>query len=92
MPAIYGPFSRVHNLIMLGSLPPRVRDEYGLGWSSAHRVAFDAAVAALRRSRPLVPKAVRRGLNTDSFELVARTERGRVARGERTPQLAERLG
>jgi uncharacterized protein (DUF2236 family) len=92
MPAIYGPFSRLHNLIMLGSLPPRVRDEYGLGWSSAHAVAFEAAVATLRASRPLVPKGVRRGLNTDSFELVARTERGRISRGERTPQLAERPG
>ena len=30
MPAIYGPLSRVHNLIMLGSLPPRVREMYGL--------------------------------------------------------------
>jgi uncharacterized protein (DUF2236 family) len=92
MPAIYGPFSRLHNLIMLGSLPQRVREEYGLGWSSAHRVAFEAAVSTLRRSRPLVPKTVRRGGNTESFELVARTERGRVSRGERTPQLAERPG
>jgi uncharacterized protein (DUF2236 family) len=92
MPAIYGPFSRLHNLIMLGSLPARVREEYGLGWSPAHAIAFEAAVATLRASRPLVPKAVRRGLNTESFDLVARTERGRISRGEQTPQLAERPG
>ena len=78
MPSVYGPFSRVHNLIMLGSLPPRVRELYGLSWGTAQQVAFDAAVTAVRRSRPLVPKRVRRGLNTDSFELVARTERARV--------------
>jgi uncharacterized protein (DUF2236 family) len=78
MPAVYGPFSRVHNLVMLGSLPARVREAYGLDWSAAHRLAFEAAVSAVRRSRPLVPKRVRRGLNTDSFELVARTERARA--------------
>ena len=79
MPAIYGPLSRVHNLIMLGSLPPRVREMYGLSWGMPQRVAFDAAVATVRTSRPLVPKRVRRGRNRDSFELVARTERARAA-------------
>lgn len=78
MPAVYGPFARVHNLVMLGSLPARVREAYGLDWSAPHRLAFEAAVSAVRRSRPLVPKRVRRGLNTDSFELVARTERARA--------------
>jgi uncharacterized protein (DUF2236 family) len=78
MPAIYGPLSRVHNLIMLGSLPPRVREIYGLSWTTAQQVAFDAAVIAVRTSRPLVPKRVRRGGNRDSFELVARTERARA--------------
>jgi hypothetical protein len=50
----------------------------GLDWSAPQRLAFEAAVSAVRRSRPLVPKHVRRGLNTDSFELVARTERARA--------------
>lgn len=90
MPAIYGPLTRVHNLIMLGSLPPRVREIYGLSWGMAQQVAFDAAVTAVRRSRPLVPRRVRRGLNTDSFELVARTERGRVMRGEPSPRVPQR--
>jgi uncharacterized protein (DUF2236 family) len=78
MPAIYGPLSRIHNLVMLGSLPPRVREIYGLSWTTAQQVAFDAAVTAVRTSRPLVPKRVRRGGNRDSFELVARTERARA--------------
>ena len=78
MPAIYGPLSRVHNMIMLGSLPPRVREIYGLSWATAQQLAFDAAVTAVRTSRPLVPKRVRRGRNGDSFELVARTERARA--------------
>ena len=87
LPTVYWPAMRLHNLIMLGSLPSRVRELYGLGWTPAHGVAFRAAVEALRRSRPLVPGAIRRGANTGSFELVARTEHRRIASGEPTPQV-----
>lgn len=72
-----------HNLILLGSLPPRVRELYGLRWTRAHDVAFRSALAALRASRPLAPRALRTGWNTASFELVAATESARIARGER---------
>jgi uncharacterized protein (DUF2236 family) len=80
----------VHDLIMLGSLPARVREIYGLSWSSARAAGFRAAVAALRASRPLTPDRVKRGWNTGSFRLVARTERRRIERGHATPQLADR--
>lgn len=88
MPGIYGPAARLHNLVMLGSLPPRVRQLYGLSWSRRQELAFRAAVSALRRSRPLAPARIRRGENSASFELVARTERTRIERGEPTPGLA----
>jgi uncharacterized protein (DUF2236 family) len=90
VPGVYGPLFRVHDLLMLGSLPPRVRELYGLAWTPAQQLAFDAAASAARASRPLVPKRFRRGPNRESFELVARTERGRVSRGDPTPQVAER--
>ncbi|MGH2952947.1 MAG: oxygenase MpaB family protein [Solirubrobacterales bacterium] len=86
MPAYYAPAKRLHDLIMLGSLPARVRELYGLGWTSAHAIAFRAAVTTLHRTRPLVPAVIRRGGNRASFDLVARTERERIARGEPTPQ------
>jgi uncharacterized protein (DUF2236 family) len=79
LPGVYGLAMRMHNLIMLGSLPARVRELYGLRWTPAHAVAFRAAVTAARGSRPLVPRPVRRGPNTDAFELVAKTERRRLA-------------
>ena len=88
LPGIYAPAKRVHDLIMLGSLPPRVRELYGLGWSRPQELAFRVAVAAMRRSRPLVPGAVRQGSNADAYDLVARTERRRLERGEPTPQVA----
>jgi uncharacterized protein (DUF2236 family) len=76
---------RVHNLIMLGSLPARVRDLYGLGWSPAHELAYRVTVAALRAPRPLAPRRVRTGRCTAHFDLVAATERTRIARGEPIP-------
>jgi uncharacterized protein (DUF2236 family) len=88
LPRIREPAKRVHDLIMLGSMPPRVREIYDLPWSGAHATAFRATVATLRGVRPLTPQALRRGYNTSSFRLVARTERRRLKRGDRTPQVA----
>jgi uncharacterized protein (DUF2236 family) len=81
------PGKRVHDLIMLGSMPPRVRQLYGLGFSPSQSARFKAAVAALRSAQRLAPPVLTRGYNTRSFELVAKTERRRVARGEPTPQI-----
>jgi uncharacterized protein (DUF2236 family) len=85
LPGVYAPASRLHNLIMLGSLPVRVRELYDLSWTPTHAAAFRAAVTALRGSRPLVPRPIRRGENTDAFDLVARTELRRLARGKPEP-------
>jgi uncharacterized protein (DUF2236 family) len=71
---------------MLGSLPQRVRELYGLGWSHAQDLAFGGTVAGLRAARPVTPGRVRRGRNAGSYDLVARTEQRRIDRGEPTPQ------
>jgi uncharacterized protein (DUF2236 family) len=76
---------QVHNLVMLGSLPARVRELYGFRWTRAQVAAFRAVVAGLRATRPLSPEAARVGRNTRSFDLVADTERERIARGETVP-------
>jgi uncharacterized protein (DUF2236 family) len=82
LPGIYAGATRVHNVIMLGSLPPRVRELYGLRYGTVQAAAFRAAVTALRRSRPLVPAVVRRGSNAGAYDLVAETERRRSERGQ----------
>ena len=87
VPVTRAPAIKLHNLVMLGSLPPRVRKLYRLPWTPAHAVAFRSAVAALRLPRPVTPGRFRTGSNTGSFELVARTERQRIARGQATPSL-----
>jgi uncharacterized protein (DUF2236 family) len=86
LPAIHQPFKRVHDLIMLGSLPPRVRELYGLQYGAAHQIAFRAAVAAVRGARLAAPGPLARGRNVRSYKLVAATERWRIEHGRPTPQ------
>ena len=79
------PAMRVHNLVMLGSLPERVRRLYGLRWTAAYEAAFRATVAALKAPRPLAPNGIRTGSCTAHYDLVATTERSRIARGKAIP-------
>jgi uncharacterized protein (DUF2236 family) len=88
MPAYRAPAKAVHDLIMLGSLPARVRELYGISYSRRQQRAFRAVVRGLRGARPLTPRSVREGYNTAHFRMVARTERRRLQRGEPTPQVA----
>jgi uncharacterized protein (DUF2236 family) len=78
---------RVHDAIMLGSLPERVRELYGLPYTRRQQLAFAAAVRAVHASRRVTPKALARGRNTRSFEGVAAEERRRIERGQPTPQV-----
>jgi uncharacterized protein (DUF2236 family) len=87
MPWVNQPAKRLHDLVMLGSLPPRVRELYGLSWSPAQARAFPLAVATLRGLRALAPASLRRGSCRRSFALVEATERHRIERGRPTPQL-----
>ncbi len=90
LPHSHQPGKRVHDLIMLGSLPPRVRELYGVQFTPAHAAAFRAAVAFARGARRLTPGPLARGWNTGSFDMVARTERRRIELGEPTPQVTDK--
>lgn len=87
MPAVNEGAKRVHDLIMLGSLPPRVRELYGLTFSDAQRHAFRVAVLGLRALRLVAPRRLTHGSNVRSFALVQETERRRIEAGRPTPQL-----
>lgn len=91
LPATLQPAKRVHDLVMLSSLPPRVRRIYGLRWTPAHALAATAATRALRLARGAAPRHVTHGFNTSSFELVAATEARRIAQGRPTPQVGVRV-
>jgi uncharacterized protein (DUF2236 family) len=83
------PGKRVHDLIMLGSLPRRVRELYGLRFGPREAVAYQLAVQTVRTARRLTPAAVARGRNTSSFRRVASVEGRRIDRGKPTPQVRD---
>lgn len=87
MAAPLQPFKPLHDLIMLGSLPPRVRHLYRLRWTPAHAAVFTLAAASLRAGRRALPHSVAYGNNTRFFAGVARTEARRIARGQPTVEL-----
>jgi uncharacterized protein (DUF2236 family) len=88
MPASRQLGKRLHDLIMLGSLPESVRELYGLTYTPAHAAACAAALAGGRVARLLAPRSLTRGSCIPEFEMVAATERRRIERGQSTPQLA----
>ena len=71
------------NLLVLGLTPARVRDLYDLRWTAAHQAAFTALARAIRLTRPVVPRRLRRGSTRREYEMVARVERRRLGRGRR---------
>ncbi|HKT82881.1 MAG TPA: oxygenase MpaB family protein [Solirubrobacterales bacterium] len=73
------------NHIIKGTLPPRVREIFGIRWSAAHEASFRAMTATHRRARRFFPYRVRRGRNDVFFDAVMKTERQRG--GTPTPQL-----
>jgi len=81
------PLKAVHDLIMLGSLPPRVRELYGLRWTPAHSLAFKSLTRALRGARRAMPRSGAQGSNAYFFDSVARTEAWRIAHGHATVRL-----
>jgi len=73
------------NTIVKGTLPPRVREIFGIRWSAAHEAAFRSMTAAHRRAHDAMPRRLRRGRNGYFFDVVSRAERQRG--GTPTPKL-----
>jgi uncharacterized protein (DUF2236 family) len=53
------PLVEALNLVTVGLLPARLRQELGLGWGPRREAALGAASRALRRTLPLLPARVR---------------------------------
>jgi uncharacterized protein (DUF2236 family) len=73
------------NHIIKGTLPPRVREIFGIRWSGAHERSFRAMTATHRRARRYFPRKMRRGRNDVFFDVVSKTEHQRG--GTVTPRL-----
>lgn len=75
----------VQNLVIKGTLPPRVRRIFGIPWSAGHEAAFRSIAAAHRRARPAFPRQMRRGRNDYFFDVVTQGEKRRG--GTPTPRV-----
>jgi uncharacterized protein (DUF2236 family) len=75
----------IQNHIIKGTLPPRVREIFGIRWSRAHERGFRALAAASRRTHDRFPYRMRRGRNDVFFDVVTEAERRRG--GTVTPRL-----
>jgi uncharacterized protein (DUF2236 family) len=75
----------VQNLVIKGTLPPRVRQIFGIPWSASHETAFRSVAATHRRARHAFPRRMRRGRNDVFFDVVTARERRRG--GTATPSL-----
>jgi uncharacterized protein (DUF2236 family) len=78
------------NLIVKGTLPPRVREIFGIAWTPAHETGFRAVTRAHRGARHALPRPLRRGRNDYFFEVVTQAEKRRG--GTPTPQLPTGAG
>ncbi|MGH2961043.1 MAG: oxygenase MpaB family protein [Solirubrobacterales bacterium] len=79
VPAHREPALAVINFAVLGLLPGRVRELYGLEWDRSRQAAFDALRAGLRVSARFTPARVRRGSSVRDYDIVARAEPRRLA-------------
>lgn len=73
------------NLIIKGTLPPRVRETFGIAWTAAHAAAFRTVTAAHRQARHAMPRPLRRGRNDYFFNVVTQAEKRRG--GTPTPRI-----
>jgi uncharacterized protein (DUF2236 family) len=83
-PRALAPAMRMAGFLLVGSLPPVVREQYGLHWSDREQLAYDALALGARRSRPFVPSRIRRGSSSEAYQLLSRTERQRVRAGKQS--------
>jgi uncharacterized protein (DUF2236 family) len=67
----------MQNLVIKGTLPPRVRKIFGIRWTAGHERAFQGIAAAHRHGRRFLPHRMRRGRNDVFFDVVTETERKR---------------
>jgi uncharacterized protein (DUF2236 family) len=73
------------NLVIKGTLPPRVREIFGIPWSAGRERTFRSIAVTHRAAHHAMPRKVRRGRNDAFFDVVATGERLRG--GTPTPEL-----
>lgn len=78
VPAVRRPALSAMHFAVIGLLPARVREMYGLDWDLRRQLAFEAMKRAHRTAAPAVPASIRRGTCAEDYAAVAREERRRL--------------
>ena len=78
VPAVRRPALSAMHFAVIGLLPARVREMYGLDWDLGRQLAFEAMKRAHRTAVPAVPASIRRGSCAEDYAAVAREERRRL--------------
>jgi uncharacterized protein (DUF2236 family) len=77
--------------VLIGSLPPSVREQYRFRWTRTDELAFQALTAAHRAARPLIPTSIRSGSCRPHYATVARQERHNARLGKTGFDLPDEL-
>jgi hypothetical protein len=75
VPSWARPAMRAAGLILRGSLPAQVREQYRLSWSPGDQLAFQMLARAHRTVAPLVATPLRRGSTMPLYNLIAHAKR-----------------
>lgn len=78
----------VINHAIVGTLPPRARDEYELSWGPLDEARLAALSVSLRVAAAVLPRALWTGSSAADYEVVRRGEERRLARGWKPPLVA----
>lgn len=77
--------------VLIGSLPPQVREQYGFNWTRRDETLFRTLTTAHRIARPLVPDPIRSGSCLPFYATVARQERHDARTGKTGFELPDDL-
>jgi uncharacterized protein (DUF2236 family) len=75
----------VINHAIVGTLPPRAREKYGLAWSRFDDARLGALTGALRGAATVLPRAWWTGSSARDYEVVRRGEERLLSRGWTSP-------
>lgn len=76
------------NHAIVGTLPRRAREQYGLSWGAVDELRLAALSQTLRAAALVVPRALWTGSSRRDYEVVRRGEERRLAAGWRPPVAA----
>ncbi len=82
VPSHRRPALAVINHAIVGTLPPRARRAYGLAWGPVDEARLAVFTAAMRAGAFVLPRSLWTGSSARDYDVVARGEERRLARGE----------